>query len=70
MLNSTLILKVAGAKQSLMWKMIGLSVVMLVTGYWGEAVGTDQAALWGAISGAAYFWIVYEIWLGGAEKTC
>ena len=63
-----LILKVAGAKQSLMWKMIGLSVVMLVTGYWGEAVATDQAALWGAISGAAYFWIVYEIWLGGAKK--
>ena len=25
-------------------------------------------ALWGAISGAAYFWIVYEIWLGGAKK--
>ena len=63
-----LILKVAGAKQSLMWKMIGLSVVMLVTGYWGEAVATDQAALLGAISGAAYFWIVYEIWLGGAKK--
>ena len=63
-----LILKVAGAKQSLMWKMIGLSVVMLVTGYWGEAVATDQEALWGAISGAAYFWIVYEIWLGGAKK--
>ena len=63
-----LILKVAGAKQSLMWKMIGLSVVMLVTGYFGEAVYEGQAALWGAISGAAYFLIVYEIWLGSAKK--
>lgn len=63
-----LILKVAGAKQSLMWKMIGLSVIMLVTGYFGEAVYQGQAALWGAISGAAYFVIVYEIWLGSAKK--
>lgn len=63
-----LILKVAGAKQSLMWKMIGLSVIMLVTGYFGEAVYQGQAALWGTISGAAYFVIVYEIWLGSAKK--
>ena len=63
-----LILKVAGAKQNLMWKMIGLSIVMLVTGYFGEAVYQGQAALWGAISGAAYFLIVYEIWLGSAKK--
>ncbi|SDS48788.1 Bacteriorhodopsin [Formosa sp. Hel1_31_208] len=63
-----LILKVAGAKPSLMWKLIGLSVVMLVTGYFGEAVFTDQAALWGGISGLAYFVIVYEIWLGSAKK--
>ena len=63
-----LILKVAGAKQSLMWKMIGLSVIMLVTAYFGEAVYQGQAALWGAISGAAYFVIVYEIWLGSAKK--
>ena len=63
-----LILKVAGAKQSLMWKMIGLSVIMLVTGYFGEAVYQGQAALWGAISGAAYFVIVYEIWFGSAKK--
>lgn len=63
-----LILKVAGAKPSLMWRLIVLSVVMLVTGYFGEAVFTNQAALWGAISGAAYFVIVYEIWLGSAKK--
>lgn len=63
-----LILKVAGAKTSLMWRLIVLSVIMLVTGYFGEAVFTDQAALWGAISGAAYFVIVYDIWLGSAKK--
>ncbi len=63
-----LILKVAGAKQSLMWRLIFFSVIMLVTGYFGEAVFTDQAALWGFISGLAYFYIVYEIWLGSAKK--
>ena len=39
--------------------MIGLSVVMLVTGYLGEAVYTsDQPAIWGLVSGLAYFAIV------------
>ena len=42
-----LILKVAGAKQSLLWKMIIFSVIMLVTGYFGEAVYKDQAAFLG-----------------------
>jgi bacteriorhodopsin len=63
-----LILKVAGAKQSLLWKMILYSVVMLVTGYIGEVIYPDSAAFWGFISGAAYFLIVYEIWLGEASK--
>ncbi|CAM3999537.1 MULTISPECIES: bacteriorhodopsin-like [Flavobacterium] len=63
-----LILKVAGAKQSLLWKMILYSIVMLVTGYIGEVIAPDSAALWGFISGAAYFLIVYEIWLGEASK--
>lgn len=63
-----LILKVAGAKTDLLWKMIGLSVVMLVTGYLGETVYSGSAAIWGGISGLAYFVIVYEIWLGSAAK--
>ena len=63
-----LILKVAGAKQNLLWKLILFSVIMLVTGYLGETVYKDQAAFWGLISGAAYFYIVYEIWLGSAKK--
>ena len=61
-----LILKLAGAKKSLLSKMIGLSVIMLVTGYLGETVFSGQAAMWGFFSAVAYFAIVYEIWLGGA----
>lgn len=63
-----LILKVAGAKKSLMWKLIFASMIMLITGYFGEAVYTGQSALWGTISGLAYFYIVYEIWIGSAKK--
>ena len=58
-----LILKVAGAKKSLMWKLIFWSVVMLVAGYFGEAVYRDQAWFWGLISGIAYM-----IWFGEAKK--
>jgi bacteriorhodopsin len=41
---------------------------MLVTGYFGEAVDPGNAAMWGLVSGLAYFIIVYEIWLGEASK--
>ncbi len=65
-----LILKVAGAKKSLMWKLIAASVIMLVTGYFGEAVYNTGGgpAFWGLLSGIAYFYIVYEIWFGSAKK--
>ena len=63
-----LILKVAGAKTDLLWKMIAYSIGMLVTGYLGETILSDSAALWGGISGAFYFLIVYEIWFGSASK--
>jgi bacteriorhodopsin len=63
-----LILKVAGAKKSLMWRLIFLSVIMLVTGYAGEVLYRDQAWFWGLISGIAYFIIVYDIWFGTAKK--
>jgi len=62
-----LILKVAGATKNLMWKLIGLSTVMLVTGYMGEMSG-DGAVMWGTISGLAYFVIAYMIWLGEAKS--
>ena len=63
-----LILKAAGATKQLMWKLIFASTVMLVTGYFGEAVYRDQAQIWGLVSGIAYFIIVYEIWMGSASK--
>lgn len=63
-----LILKVAGAKISLLWKMIFYSIGMLVTGYLGETIFTENAGIWGLISGLFYFAIVYEIWFGGAAK--
>jgi sensory rhodopsin len=63
-----LILKAAGATKSMMWRLIFLSTIMLVTGYFGEAVYPGQAQLWGLISGIAYFVIVYDIWFGGAAK--
>ena len=38
------------------------SVVMLVTGYIGESgLVAGGPALWGGISGAAYFWMAYEV---------
>ncbi|MBZ9626542.1 bacteriorhodopsin [Psychroflexus sp. CAK57W] len=66
-----LILRVAGAKVGLMWKLIFWSVVMLVTGYIGEAIAIDSPTMqwvWGLISGIAYFVIVYIVWFGEAKK--
>lgn len=59
-----LITKKAGAKLDLLWKLIFASVVMLVTGYFGEAVWRDQSVMWGVVSGLAYFYIVYLVWFG------
>ena len=61
-----LITKKAGAKAGLLWKLIFASVVMLVTGYIGEAIyGQEtQSWIWGLISGLAYFYIVYLVWFG------
>ena len=65
-----LILKAAGAKTDLLWKLIFASVVMLVTGYFGEAVYTTGMgpAVWGLISGLAYFYIVYLVMAGEAKQ--
>lgn len=65
-----LITKKAGAKIDLLWKLIAASVVMLITGYIGEAIyGTQtQSWIWGLISGLAYFYIVYLVWFGEVAK--
>ena len=64
-----LILKPSGATKGMLWKLIGLSTLMLVTGYFGEAgvMGLD-AQLWGLVSGLAYFAIVHEIYMGNAAS--
>jgi sensory rhodopsin len=63
-----LITKKAGAQVSLLWKLILASVVMLVTGYFGETIQRDASVMWGVLSGAAYFYIVYLIWFGEVRK--
>ncbi|MFV0249194.1 MAG: bacteriorhodopsin-like [Tenacibaculum sp.] len=63
-----LILKMAGAKKILMWRMIFLSILMLITGYIGEAIDRDNAQIWGLFSGIAYFTIVYDVWFGRPKK--
>ena len=59
-----LITKKAGAKLGLLWKLILASVIMLVTGYFGEIIQPDSSPLWGVLSGLAYFYIVYLVWSG------
>ncbi len=59
-----LITKKAGAKISLLWKLILASLVMLVTGYFGETIDRGSSVMWGVISGAAYFYIAYLVWFG------
>jgi hypothetical protein len=56
--------KKAGAKTSLLWKLIFASLVMLVTGYFGETIDRDSSVMWGVVSGAAYFYIAYLVWFG------
>ncbi|KRO74977.1 MAG: bacteriorhodopsin-like [Bacteroidetes bacterium] len=61
-----LITKKAGGTSSLLWKLILASVAMLVLGYIGEAfyANETQSWVWGALSGAAYFYIVWMVWKG------
>tara|TARA_B100001996_G_C18477104_1_gene522295 strand:- start:39 stop:743 length:705 start_codon:yes stop_codon:yes gene_type:complete len=60
-----LILAKAGATKKLMWNLIFASTVMLVCGYIGET--GDNPVLWGTVSGLAYFWVAYTVWLGEAK---
>jgi len=63
-----LILKAFGAKIGLLWKLIGYSLFMLITGYLGETAFRDSSALWGAISTLGYLGIFYEVWFGSAKQ--
>lgn len=64
-----LLTKVAGAKKSLMWKLIGASVLMLVAGYIGEAFNPEggsasHSVMWGVISTIGYIYVLYTAWFG------
>lgn len=65
-----LITKKAGARISLLWKLIAASVFMLVTGYIGEAMypAEKQSWIWGFVSSIGYFYIVYLVWFGDVAK--
>ena len=46
-------------------KLVWASIVMLVTRYFGEAgIGPLSPAMWGLLSGAAYFYIAYDVVAG------
>jgi len=61
-----LITKKAGGTSGLLWRLITASVAMLLLGYIGEAFHADEAEswIWGALSGLAYFYIVWMVWKG------
>lgn len=75
-----LLTKAAGAKMSLLWKLIFASVLMLVAGYIGEAFvplnadgtagdgATTHSVLWGVISTVGYIYILYTAWFGEVAK--
>ena len=65
-----LITKKAGGTKSILYKLIFASVAMLVAGYIGEAFYANDPVswVWGAISGAAYFYIVWMVWKGDVAK--
>ena len=62
-----LLLKVAGATTKHLRNLVVASLIMLITGYVGEA-GMGNAALYGFFSGVAYFAIVYMIKFGDLAK--
>ena len=65
-----LITKKAGGTMGLMWKLIVASVIMLVTGYLGETIYNTPSGswVWGLISGIAYFYIAYLVWMGEVRQ--
>ena len=71
-----LLTKLAGAKKSLLWKLILASTWMLVCGYIGEAFSdgtTGHSVTWGVLSTIGYLYIAYTVWFGEvaqlAEKS-
>ena len=62
-----LLVRAAGAKTALLYKLILAAVFMLVCGYIGEGF-TDgsmrHSVLWGSLSTLGYLYILYSAWMG------
>jgi bacteriorhodopsin len=64
-----LLTKPFGAKGSTLFKLILASLVMLVTGYIGEAFYREAGnILWGVLSTVGYLYLVYEVFAGDVAK--
>lgn len=68
-----LLTKAAGAKLSLLWKLIAASVWMLFAGYIGEAFNPEGGSIshsmtWGLLSTIGYVYIMYTAWFGEVAK--
>lgn len=63
-----LLLRPAGATSGMMWRLILGSVVMLVAGYFGEAVQPENNVMWGVISTIGWAGIIWEIYMGEAKN--
>lgn len=66
-----LLTKPAGAKPSLLWKLILASAFMLVTGYYGEAFtdgSTMHSFIWGFLSTLGYVYILWTSWFGEVKQ--
>ncbi|MDJ0366566.1 bacteriorhodopsin [Hymenobacter sp. H14-R3] len=62
-----LLVRAAGAKIALLWKLILAAVFMLVCGYIGEAFtdgSMSHSMIWGSLSTLGYLYILYTAWLG------
>ena len=64
-----LILKVCtNVSSSVFWKLLGASLVMLVTGFIGETSGQANAMMWGIVATLAWLYIIWEVFSGEAGK--
>ncbi|GAB2526714.1 bacteriorhodopsin-like [Spirosoma aerophilum] len=64
-----LLIKPYGGKTSTLWRLVGYSVFMLVTGYIGESIDPARTIIWGAISTLGYIGIVYEATMGSVKQV-
>tara|TARA_Y100001970_G_scaffold41559_1_gene51439 strand:+ start:245 stop:1018 length:774 start_codon:yes stop_codon:yes gene_type:complete len=56
------------ASAMLFWRLLGASVIMLAFGFFGESGAINEWLAWG-IGMLAWFYIIYEIWFGGAKEA-